>query len=82
MDNSNEPTMFGTIKKECCKNCKFFHKLKIANRDQNKFDLFEITSCCIALTRVNDSKDDCDDYNSFVIETNENSRCEMFTERK
>lgn len=58
-----------------CKNCKYFHKLKYGFETGKGF---KESSCCIALTRIDE---DIDDYKSFVVETNENSRCEMFFER-
>lgn len=80
-----------------CKNCKYFHKLKIDQRivvtlprNSNvisglgvghRRNSFDSTSCCIAFTRLCDPCDDVDDYDSFVIETTENDTCEMFTER-
>lgn len=62
--------------KEKCKKCKYFHKLKYGFK---QFQGFKISSCCIALTRCDE---DVDNYDSFVIETDENGMCEMFTERK
>ena len=60
---------------EKCKNCKYYHELKYGFE---QFKGFKTSSCCIALTRCDE---DVDSYNSFVIETSENSVCEMFTEK-
>ena len=59
---------------ERCANCKYFHKLK---HNFAKGKGFQITSCCIILTQIGE---DCDNYDSFVIEVNEDSKCEMYTE--
>ena len=58
-----------------CANCKYFHRLKYG------FEVgkgFKESSCCIALTRLDE---DIDGYDSFVVETTGNNMCEMFTER-
>ena len=71
-----EAIEFTTRNQDICKNCKFFHRLKYG------FEVgkgFEDSSCCIALTRLDK---DIDGYNSFVVETTENDRCEMFIERE
>jgi len=63
---------------EKCTNCKYFHRLKYG------FEVgtgFKESSCCIAFTRLCDLRDSIDDYDSFVVECEENDRCEMFTER-
>lgn len=60
---------------EACKNCKYWHKLKYGFKTEKGFTE---SSCCIALTRLDEN---IDDYDSFVIETTENDMCEMFTER-
>lgn len=62
-----------------CINCKYFHQLK---HDFETGKGFKETSCCIAFTRLCDSRDNIDDYDSFVVEVTENDTCEMFTKRK
>ena len=81
IENCNEPKRYcpdcGSYnlypwEEKKCKNCKYFHKLK------QKFQVhkgYSESSCCIALTRQNESPDD---YDSFVVETNEDDMCEMF----
>lgn len=82
---------------DICKNCKYFHKLKIDQRVpvtlprnsnvvsgwgvDRRRNKFDNTSCCIAFTRLCAPGDNIDDYDSFVIEVTENDRCEMFTEK-
>ena len=56
-----------------CKNCKYWHKLKYGFKTGKGF---KESSCCIALTRLDE---DVDTYESFVIETAEDDMCEMFT---
>jgi hypothetical protein len=58
-----------------CGNCIFFHKLKY---DFEVEKGFKESSCCIALTRLDEKKDN---YECFVIETTEEDMCEMFVER-
>jgi hypothetical protein len=58
-----------------CGNCKFFHKLKYGFEVERGF---KESSCCIALTRLDEKKDD---YECFVIETTEDDTCEMFTDK-
>ena len=57
-----------------CENCKYWHKLKYEFKTG---DGFKESSCCIALTRLDE---DIDEYDSFVVETNADDMCEMFTE--
>lgn len=59
---------------ECCKNCLYWHRLKY------EFEVgkgFKESSCCIALTRL---YEDIDKYDVFILETNADDMCEMFTE--
>ena len=57
-----------------CENCRYFHMLK------HNFEVgkgYEISSCCIALTRV------CENpsmYEAFVVEVDKDSECELFEE--
>lgn len=56
-----------------CKNCKYWHRLKL------KFEkCFKESSCCIALTRQSESPDD---YDAFLVETDADGTCEMFCEK-
>lgn len=58
-----------------CKDCRYFHKLK------HNFEIgkgYEVSSCCIILTRIAEHPDR---YDAFVIETQEDSVCEMFKEK-
>lgn len=62
--------------KDECSNCKYYHKLKHSFRQGKGFTE---TACCIALTRCDE---DVDKFDSFVIEVEPDSMCEMFTERE
>ena len=61
---------------ECCKNCLYWHRLKYG------FEVgkgFKESSCCIALTRL---YEDIDKYDVFILETNADDMCEMFTRKE
>lgn len=59
-----------------CKECKYFHRLKY-NFIPHKG--FTESTCCIALTRCTEG---ADSFDAFVLETNENGNCEMFTAKR
>ena len=61
---------------ERCENCKYWHKLKYGFKTRIGF---QESSCCIALTRL---YEDIDEYDSFIIETNADDMCEMFTRKE
>lgn len=57
-----------------CSNCKYYHKLKHSFIQGQGFTE---TACCIVLTRCDE---DVDKFDSFVIEVDPDSMCEVFTE--
>ena len=59
-----------------CSNCKYYHKLKHSFRRGKGFTE---TACCIVLTRCDE---DVDKFDSFVVEVEPDSMCEMFAERE
>ena len=61
---------------KCCKNCLYWHRLKYG------FEVwkgYKESSCCIAWTRLDE---DIDEYDSFIVETNADDMCEMFTRKE
>ena len=59
--------------KECCGNCRYFHRLK----HNISADGFAESTCCTLWTEVEPKSE-----SSWVQEVNAESMCEMFTEKK
>ena len=58
--------------KECCENCVYYHRLK---HNFKKGNGFEDSYCCDVMMHI-------DDGEGWVLETEPQSRCEMFYERE
>ena len=61
--------------KEVCKNCQFCHDLKLFKRYEPSIE-FEHKLCCTMFPQTESG------FDAFALETNENTTCEVFTERK
>lgn len=60
---------------EACKNCEFCHDLKLFKRREPPIE-FEHRLCCTMFPQTDSG------FDAFALEVSEDSRCEVFTERK